>query len=120
MSAEGLRSLRAVAAREFIHDINERVEASVGVRPRFDELLDARAQAPVGFLEAPVSFFGVPTKRHGHVHQLANRAAVRLDHPQRVGLHLFEYLNVGSEPRLLLDDEIHARFDVVGHGEIIA
>ncbi len=59
--------LRTVAAREFIHDIDERVEASIGVRPRFDELLDAGAQAPVGF-------FGVPSKRHGHVHQLANRA----------------------------------------------
>ncbi len=120
-------ALPAVAARELVHDINKRVEASVRVGARFGEFAEApvgllakRSEVPVGFLDAPVSFFAMASKRHRHVHQLANHARIRLNQPHRVGLPVFEQLDVRGKLRLLLNDEIHPRFDVVGHGGIIA
>ncbi len=96
------RGLPALAARELVHDINKRVEASVRVGPRFGE-----------FADAPVGFFAMVRERHCHVYQLAY-------HPYRVGLAVFEQLDVRGKLRLLLDDETHPRFDAVGHGGIIA
>src|SRR2546422_10340993 len=50
-------ALGAIAAREFVHDINKRVEASVCVGPRFGEL----AEAAVGpFAELPQAQVGFP------------------------------------------------------------
>jgi len=113
-------ALGAIAAREFVHDINKRVEASVCVGPRFGELAEAAVGPFAELPQAQVGFPGVVGERHRDVHQLANHARIRLNQPHRVGLAVFEQLDVRGKLRLLLNDEIHPRFEVIGHAAIIA
>lgn len=119
--------LRTVASDELVHGINQCVQPLVGVglglsellHPlvgaalRFGKLLDSNAQAPVGFSQ-------LLGERQVHVHELTDHASVRFNDPQHFNVPLLEYLDIRRELRLLLDDEIHARFDGVRHGRIIA
>lgn len=103
----------AVAAREVVHRTDQRVQAAVG-------FLTTGPEALVGFLQPPVGFFAMVGERHRNIHQLANHIAIGFNHALSLSLPLFEVLDVHRKLRLLLDDEIHAEFDAVRHGGIIA
>jgi hypothetical protein len=101
------RSSRVVATHELIHSIDERVQAAIGVRPRFRALAEEFVSAGPELAEAGIGFFAMSSERHRYINHPANSLPLGLNKPLRFRLPLFEQLNVHRELGLLLNDEAH-------------
>ena len=99
--------LGVLASHEFVYGIDQRVQAPFRVRPRFRQFAETLVSFGPEFANTSIGFFAMARERHGYIHQLTNHLPVDINLALRVGLPLFEQLNVHRELGLLLNDEAH-------------